>query len=124
MAGRIRTIVKVPSTGSAAIAVEAAPPGSAIDPSIKDTAWELIGITLHFSADPGVENLTITYNSANGSDYDTLLKTQAMSGVVDFWWGPAFTPFYVGPDDTIDIAQANASARTYGIEVVWGEAVA
>lgn len=121
MAGYIRAIVKSPFTGSAAVAVAAAPPGSNI-PSAKDTAWQVMGVTLHYSADPGVESLTITYNSENGSDYDVLLKTQAMSGVVDFWWEPD-NQLLIGPGDTLDIAQTNGSTRTYGIEVVWGEVV-
>lgn len=122
--GQVRTIVKKNWTAaSGAIAISAAPPGAAIDPPSKDTAWELLTITAHYSGDPGVENLTVTYNSANGEVYDTLLKTQAMSGVVDFWWGPD-TRLFLGPDDTIDIAQANGNNVTYGVEVTWGEVVA
>lgn len=123
MAGKIRTIVKKTFTGAVAMADSAAPPGAAINPSGKDIAWELIGVTIKYSGDPGVESLTITYNAASGSIYDVVLKTQAMSGVTSFWWSPD-NKFYVGPDDTIDFAQANGNSVTYGLEVTWGEAVA
>lgn len=120
MAGYIRTIVKKTFTGAVAMADSAPPPGASAG---KDTAWELIGVTIKYSADPGAENLIITYNAGNGDTYDVVLKTQAMSGVTSFWWSPD-NKFYVGPADTIDFAQANGNTVTYGLEVTWGEAVA
>ena len=122
MAGYIRTIVKKTATGAVAMAESFAPPGATITPAGKDTAWELIGVTIKYSGDPGVENLVITYNSASGAIYDTVLNTQAMSGLTSFWWSPPFK-FFVAPSDTIDFAQTNGNTVTYGITLTWGEAV-
>ena len=117
-----RAIVKKTFTGAVAMADSAAPPGANISPAGKDIAWELISVTIKYSGDPGVENLIITYNAARGADYDVVLKTQAMSGITSFWWSPD-NKLYVGPEDTIDFAQANGNTVTYGLEVTWGEAV-
>ncbi len=115
-----RAIVKETYTGASALAVTGTPPGGSLP--AKDTAWELMSVMLKYSADPGVENLTITYNSSAGAAYDVLLKTQAMTGVVALWWTPD-DPLYIAPGDSVDLAQTNGSARTYGITMTWGEVV-
>jgi len=115
-----RTIEKTTYTGAAAVAVVGTPPGGSLPG--KGTAWELLSVMLKYSADPGVENLTITYNSSAGAVYDMLLKAQAMSGVTALWWTPT-ERLYIAPGDSVDIAQTNASTRTYGITLTWGEVV-
>ena len=107
------TVMKYPTTGAAAIAAVALVP-------LDSGSRELVSMTLHFSADPGVENLTITLNNVNGVAYDTLLKTQAMTGIVDFVWYPSGRTI-LQPGDSLDIAQANALTRTYGLEITMKE---
>lgn len=107
------TVHKYPFTGAAAIAAESAVPA-------ESGKRRLVSVTLHFSADPGVENLTITLDANAGAAYDTLLKIQAMSGVVDFVWVPP-VEIILEPGDAIDIVQANALTRTYGLQVTMRE---
>ncbi len=116
-----RTIEKTTYTGSAAIAITGTPPGGSLP--AKGTAWELLSVMLKYSADPGAENLTFTYNSSSGALYDVLINTEAMSGVTALWWTPD-APLYVSPGDSVDLAQTNGSARTYGITLTWGEVIA
>ncbi|MCK4958402.1 MAG: hypothetical protein KAT00_03360 [Planctomycetes bacterium] len=103
------TTMKYQTTGAAAIAAAALVP-------LESGNRELISVTLHFSADPGVEDLTITLNNVNGAAYDSLLKTQAMTGVIDFVWSPSGR-IILQPGDSLDVAQTNALTRTYGLEV-------
>lgn len=106
-------IVKKNFTGSAAIAASVAVPSPG-------GHYEVASVTLHYSADPGVEDLTITLNANAGVAYDTLLKTQPMSGVTDFVWAPDFE-LILEPGDSLDIAQANATAKTYGLQTTLKE---
>jgi len=100
-----KRVLKSNFTGAAAIAVALDIPGG---------HYELRSITAHFSADPGVENLTVTLDANAGAVYDMNLLTQAMSGVTDLLWQPGVI---LEAGDQIEIAMTNAGARTYGIQV-------
>lgn len=55
----------------------------------------------HFSASY-TGDVTVTYNSAQGSTYDTLIKTLQIVGVTDFVWSPD-EEIVIGPGDAIDV---------------------
>ncbi|MCK5644419.1 MAG: hypothetical protein KAJ19_26705 [Gammaproteobacteria bacterium] len=107
------TTFKYPFTGTGAIAE------TALAPAIGQHR-ELLSITAHFNGDPGVEDLTITLNAVAGAVYDTLLKTQPMSGVIDFIWGPDVR-IILEPGDAIDLAMTGAGGKIYGIQVTMVE---
>ena len=44
-------------------------------------------VLIHFSA-AVTETVTITFDSAHGSNYDTVLKVQALTSATDFVWRP------------------------------------
>lgn len=95
------------ATGAAAIAMTVAPGGT----------WQLREIRVHLSAAGGAGNLTATIDSAAGTAYDAIVKTQDMTSVTDLEYQPTY-PMTFGAGDILNIAWANASERTYGIEVV------
>jgi hypothetical protein len=106
-------VFKHKSTGTGVIADTFALPSDA-------PPRKLCCVTAHFSADPGAENLTITLNAGAGALYDTLLKTQAMSGITDFVWYPD-GDLILESGDALDFAMAGAAARVYGIQVTMRE---
>ncbi len=75
----IITTFKYNFTGNAAIAAEAALP----EPG---QFRRVVSATLHLSADPGVTDFTVTLDSREGAIYDTLIGTQAMSGITNLLW--------------------------------------
>lgn len=95
-------------TGTAAVATTLAP----------STAWQLEGIRVHLSAAGGAGDLTATIDHSDGSAYDVVLLTQDMTSVVDLVWSPE-RPMEFLPDDELDIAWANGSSRTYGVELLF-----
>lgn len=113
MDNNTRFIVTERATGAAAIATSVAP----------GVKWALREIRVHLSAAGGAVgdvNLTATINSGINAVYDTLVKTQDMTLVTDLEWQPDF-PMIFDKDDVLDIAWANGSSRTYGLEVIYSK---
>lgn len=77
----------------------------------------LVTVRVHLSAAGGAGDLTVTLDSHLGSAYDVVLFRQDMTAVTDLNWMPEKCPIH--KDDSIVIAWANASTRTYGLEVIW-----
>lgn len=99
------------ATGAAAIASSLIPPYPIVLDSVK----------LHLSAVGGAVGavaFTVTINSATNAVYDTLLFSQDMTAVQDVFWQPE-RPIAITNSDVIDIAYANGSGRTYGLEVLY-----
>lgn len=96
------------TTGSAAIA-------TTIAPGYKLALRE---IRIHLSAVGGAGDLTATIDSGTGTAYDIVILTQDMTALLDLTWQPE-SPLIFGEDDELDIAWANANARTYGLEVIY-----
>lgn len=95
-------------TGAAAIAYTLAP----------GKAWQLESIRVHLSAAGGAADLTADIDSGINAVYDTNLLTEDMTTVVNLVWSPN-RPMVFDATDELDIAWANGSTRTYGLEVVW-----
>jgi len=97
--------------GSSAIAVT-------LDPRC---LFELESFRLHLSAGGAASNLTITIDSGVNAVYDTVLLTQAMSGItdVDKRWNP--TPKLTNELDKIVIAYTNGGSATWGMEITYKE---
>jgi len=74
-------------------------------------------IRLHLSAAGGAANMTITINRGAGAVYDLVIVTQDMTAVVNYHYIPT-RPIFLYADDTLDIAWANGSSRTYGLEIL------
>lgn len=96
------------ATGAAAIA-------STLEPG---QSFQLEEMRLHLSAAGGAANLTVTLDANAGAAYDTVLFTQVMTTVTDLHWQPE-RPINFSTGDKLIVAWDNASARTYGLEVVW-----
>lgn len=63
-------------------------------------------------------NLTATLNDGTDAKYDTTLATQDMTSVKDYVLSPDI-PYFVFPGDSLDVAFANASNRTYGVTFIY-----
>jgi len=96
------------ATGAAAIAFSVAP----------DISFQLNEIRIHLDIAGGAGDLTITLNDLAGPAYDVVLLTQDMTLVTDIILQPA-QPHHFVRGDSIDIAWANGSTRTYGLDVIW-----
>lgn len=96
------------ATGAAAVAMN-------IKPTVP---FRLREIRIHLSAAGAGGSLTATVNSSDGAPYDINLITQDMTSVTDLVWQPD-KPLQFESADEIDIAWANAGAKTYGIVVYY-----
>jgi hypothetical protein len=101
------------ATGAAAIAYSTAN-------EISQAGVHLKEIRIGLSAAGGAGNLTVTINSALGAVYDTVVDTTDMTTVTDYYYKPPEdSKLLLFPGDTIDVAWANGSTRTYGLEAVY-----
>lgn len=96
------------ATGAAAIA-------STLEPGQQ---FQLDELRVHLSAVGGAGSLTLTVDAAAGAAFDTVLLTQDMTAVTDLHFLPEL-PIRLDKGDKLVVAWANASARTYGLELVW-----
>lgn len=94
------------ATGSAAIN-ETVNPGK---------AGQLHEFRIHLSAAGGAGDLTITLDANAGAAYDVVLLTEDMTTLTDLVWQPDL-PLQFDSGDKFVIAWANASTRTYGLEL-------
>jgi len=97
------------ATGAGALALTIAP----------GKPWVLLEVRVHLSAAGGAGNLTATMDAGAGAAYDCVLLTQDMTSAVNVLWQPT-RPHAFGSTDELDFAWANASERTFGIEVIYG----
>lgn len=77
---------------------------------------QLVSVTLHFDVAPTTaENLTITLDSGEGPEYDTLLYTvdPSVTAMTDLLWQPD-EPLLLRVGDAVDVAYANTDARVWG----------
>jgi hypothetical protein len=96
------------TTGSAAISKSL----TSIEPN-----WSIVEIRLHLSAAGGSGNFTCIIN-ATGSIYDTICFSQDMTDITDLHWQPD-NPIQLTSAESFDISWANASLRTYGLEIIY-----
>ncbi|MBU1173445.1 MAG: hypothetical protein KKD44_28075 [Proteobacteria bacterium] len=111
-------IYKTYATGAAAIAA------TQVVPAVPTASQRrLTDVHVHFDVAPAAAaNLTITLNAVATAPYDTLLSTASMVGLTDYVWFPNGDLWLAG-GDSIDVAYANADARTYGVTITMtGEA--
>jgi len=102
------------ATGSGAMAVSFDPGGSC----------KVLQINLHLNtASATSENLTITLDSANGTEYDCNLITKDMNTVKDILinkeMGCGIGEFYMFGSDKLAFAWTNTDARTWGLEIIY-----
>ncbi len=77
----------------------------------------ITNVTLNLDAAPTTsENFTITFNSATGAAYDTLLYSVdlASGSTTDVVWMPD-QPLWLQAGDAIGVAYANSDGNTYGV---------
>jgi len=96
------------SMGTAAIA-------STLAPGVN---WQLEEIRIHLSAVGVAGDFTATMNHKDGTAYDVVILTKDMTAVTDYVWH-CERPMEFGSLTELDFAWANASSRTYGLEVIW-----
>ena len=101
-------IWKDTATGAVALATTVAP----------GVAWRLDSVRIHLSAAGAAGNLTATVDAAAGGEYDAVVWSQDMTSVSDLVWFPERDLIFTATDE-LDFAWANASTRTYGLEVYY-----
>jgi hypothetical protein len=81
-----------------------------------ERAWQLEEICVHLSAAGGAGNLTAILDANAGAAYDVVILTQDMTSITDLVYAPE-RPLVFENGDKLVVAWANASNRTYGVEV-------
>lgn len=79
----------------------------------------IMEVRLHLSAASGVQNFTVTVGSNDGTEYNAVLSTTAMNGLADKYltdWN------IIRARDHITFALANATALTWGVEMIYARA--
>lgn len=105
-----REFYKVVATGSGAIALTSA----------AGHIWELNSVTIHFDTAPTTsENVDISIDSTDSSDYDTKLLTvdPSTAELGDITFVPC-NPLLLAAGDEIVVTFANSDGRTYGVRIV------
>lgn len=103
------SVYRISATGAGAVAAVATVPAG--------MSYRLLSVAAHFSAAlVSAGSLTITLDSADGSDYDVLLLTASMIGLTDYVWIPDQDVCIVG-SDAIRVAYTNPDARVYGVRI-------
>ena len=99
------------ATGSGAMSVTFDPEGSC----------KILQINLHLdTAASTSENLVISVDSANGTEYDVNLITKDMSTVKDVVVRQIdIGEFYMFGADKLTFAWTNTDARTWGLEIIY-----
>lgn len=98
------------ATGTGAISTTYAP----------SAHFQLENVTVHFSSAPTTsENLTITINANDGSDYDTVILSRdpSLTSDTDILFLPE-SPVLCESGDAIDVAYTNTDGRTFGLRIV------
>lgn len=75
-------------------------------------------IRLHLNAAGGGGDLTVTIDSAGGSQYDTVILKQDMTEVQDLHFRPN-KPIHIDAGSALKVAWANTGNKTYGLEVLY-----
>jgi|SRR5690606_20636355 len=90
---------------------------AAIDFTVSPVSdFRLIAVLAHFASDPG-DGLTITLDSVNGSEYDTVLATETNVGT-DFVYIPTNDLFFKHGNEIV-VTGSNAGNITYGLTVIY-----
>ena len=76
-------------------------------------------LTLNAAATTASENMTITVDAGAGSVYDYLLYSQDMNTLRYLNWNIQDNPEPFEKNDELACAWANATPKTYGLEVYW-----
>lgn len=83
--------------------------------------FRLKEVTVHFNTAPTTAgNLTLTLNATDGAAYDTVIRKRdpAADGATDYSFEFEGDGLLCENGDEIDVAYANADARTYGVRIV------
>ena len=86
-----------------------------VDPQ---SSWFLHEVRLHLSAAGGAGTYTVKIKSSVGDAYDVVLQSQDMTSATDNVFRPA-QPARISSTDALQMEYANASSRTWGLEVVF-----
>lgn len=97
------------ATGAVALAETLAP----------GVAFELKEVRIHLSAAGTAGDFTITMDNDYGANYDVVLFTQDMTSLTSLAQTYYNKERRFKAEDELDFAWANASARTYGMEVIY-----
>jgi hypothetical protein len=73
--------------------------------------------SVHFHFDAAVtETIVITFDSKQGSDYDTVLKRTSLSGATDYVWRPEVDcDFQAGDKLKIQCTNANLTGNAFAL---------
>lgn len=74
----------------------------------------LSAVKLHLNGAATQESLTITIDSNAGTQYDTLLLSQDMTGLANVLWLPGM---FIHASDKVVFSWTNTDAATWGLEI-------
>jgi len=81
--------------------------------------WKCLEINIHFGA-AVTETVTITRDSKNGSNYDTVIKTESLTTATDFSWD---CEKYCAAGDEIRVQCTAATATTTAYLTIKGKEI-
>jgi len=64
-----------------------------------------------------VEDLIVSVKSIKGSEYDTVILSQAMSDLTDFWWQPSNSLMFISGDTLSVYMSLDSGSNAIGINV-------
>lgn len=81
--------------------------------------WQLCGVYIHFDAACS-EDVSIKRDSENGSDYDTVIKSETLSAATDFAFRPSNEEIFEAGDELNVQVSTGGTANAY-LEIVGRE---
>lgn len=81
--------------------------------------WRLKEVNIHFSA-AVTETVTVTRDEFTGANYDTVLKTEALTSATDFTWRPE-GGVLLKRGDEIKVGCTNATATQTAYVTIIGQ---
>ena len=81
--------------------------------------WQLTGVYIHFDGNNS-QTVTVTRNSTDGANYDTVLKEETLSSATDFTFKPTEELLESGDEITLEVStggSTTAYATIVGKEV-------
>ncbi|MHA2247391.1 MAG: hypothetical protein ACXADY_20760 [Candidatus Hodarchaeales archaeon] len=75
--------------------------------------WRLLRLIIHFSAACS-QTLTISFNSRDGANYDTVISVQVLAGVTNIYvQGEETDIFWIGDEITVAITAGSGAPTAY-----------
>ena len=119
-------IVQAPAfvTGAAAITLTVGKNGlAAAYAAANGRAFAILGVYVHLDIAPvSAGSVIVTAMPSYGTtEYDTVMVSDSLVGLTDWYWAPA-KPVVLSAMDDVNVAYANPDGSTVGVTVQWAQA--